>query len=347
MNSNKAMYWWSQIVGWLIYYFIIILYNFFGGNFSLKMLLSGFLIFSVGVSTSHLFRYIIVKQKWLKLNIFRVIPRIIITAIAMGTLFYFLHGLLSILLIPNSESFFQQGTVFTFQMIMNWIFLLLFWAMIYFTSNYFINFKNQEIKNLRLEANNRDIMLTQLKSQLNPHFTFNALNSIRALIDENPPMAKNAVTQLSRLLRGALNTDIKKTISINDEIAFVENYLELEKIRFEDRLNYTLNIDNDTKTLAVPPLLVQTLVENAVKHGIGSLTEGGEIILNTKVENSFLLIVIRNSGEYQFSRKKKSGGLGLLNTRRRLSLLYGTRASLKISNDQGMVKTVVTIPLNP
>lgn len=174
---------------------------------------------------------------------------------------------------------------------------------------------------------------------------FNALNSIRALVDEDPVQAKYAITQLSGMLRGALQTGKRQLISLDEELSLVKSYLAIEKVRFEERLHVEYNIDPETLSYNIPPLMLQTLVENAVKHGISSLTQGGKVNITTQTENGQLIITVRNSGSYKPS-KSAGTGIGLKNTERRLGLLYGKDAEIKINNANQEVTTTILIPKN-
>ncbi|MDO1447164.1 histidine kinase [Rhodocytophaga aerolata] len=165
---------------------------------------------------------------------------------------------------------------------------------------------------------------------MNPHFMFNAMNSIRALIIENPEKSQTSITKLSNLLRSTLLADKHTTVALEEELKTVQDYLALEKIRFEDRLQVAIKIDPSTLYVQVPPLMVQTLVENAVKHGISKSVKGGIIAIETKNESRFTHIFIRNTGMLQPS---SSEGFGLANTSQRLALLFGKQASFEIKQE--------------
>jgi LytS/YehU family sensor histidine kinase len=216
------------------------------------------------------------------------------------------------------------------------------WSALYFIYNYFERYN----KSLKLEASMREVELTNLKAQLNPHFIFNALNSIRALVDENPIKSKEAINQLSNILRNSLVTEKKELTSFDDELKIVKDYLGLESIRFEERLKIEFDIDPESNQFRVPPLMIQTLVENGIKHGISKLKEGGLIQVTTRVDHDFLKIYIRNSGHFYLNgAKKQSGGLGLENTRQRLKLIYGDEATFRIlTENDNFVLTEIVIP---
>jgi LytS/YehU family sensor histidine kinase len=221
------------------------------------------------------------------------------------------------------------------------LFLYFIWSLVYFVYHYFDNYKSA----LQYQASINEIQLNMLKSQLNPHFIFNGLNSIRALIDENPKKAKMAVTQLSNILRNTLGMNEKKLISFVEELRTVRDYLDLENVRYEERLQTILDIHPESYRFAVPPLMVQTLVENGIKHGIATLVDGGVLQLTTSVSNGEMKIKIRNSGQYNNERQGKQTGYGIANTVQRLKLLYGDKAKFNIFNqDNDFVVTEVIIP---
>jgi LytS/YehU family sensor histidine kinase len=173
------------------------------------------------------------------------------------------------------------------------------------------------------------------------------LNSIRALVDENPAKSKEAINQLSSILRNSLMTEKRGLTSFDDELKLVKDYLGLESIRFEERLQTAFEIDPESRDFLVPPLMIQTLVENGIKHGISKLTEGGIIQIKTKVEGDHLRIYIRNSGKFELngSAGKNSPGLGLENTRQRLKLIYGEEATFRILTEKdNFVLTEIVVP---
>ena len=163
---------------------------------------------------------------------------------------------------------------------------MLVWSLIYFAIHYFENLKKAEIETLIFEAAVKDFELKTLKAQLNPHFMFNAMNSIRALIEEDPQNAKDAITKLSNLMRYTLKIERTETVSLAEELKTIQDYLDLEKIRFEERLNYKIKSTPDADRIEIPPMMVQTLVENGIKHGISKITAGGEVDVDAKVSGS-------------------------------------------------------------
>jgi LytS/YehU family sensor histidine kinase len=183
-------------------------------------------------------------------------------------------------------------------------------------------------KEVRLQLSLREAELRALEAQLNPHFLFNCLNSIRALVVENPPLAQDMLTRLANILRYNLHRDPNHTVPLSSEVEVVADYLALEGVRFEDRLRVEFAIDAEAGAVPVPPMLLQTLVENALKHGIAKLPAGGDLAIRAALQPGEMRIEVENSGRLS----EGLPGIGLANTRDRLRILYGERASLQLVN---------------
>ena len=190
----------------------------------------------------------------------------------------------------------------------------------------------------------KELELKTIKSHINPHFIFNALNSIRALIDENPGRARNAITELSNILRSSMQAEKQETVSFEKELNIVKDYLALEYIRFEDRLKIEYQIDEDTLDQPVPPMMLQTLVENAIKHGIGKEVTGGLVRVISDFKGNFHELVVQNSGK--LNGHVNEDGFGLSSTKNRLQFLFGEKANFEIKQVDGdMVEARVLIPV--
>ncbi|MEO6541546.1 MAG: histidine kinase, partial [Ferruginibacter sp.] len=146
--------------------------------------------------------------------------------------------------------------------------LIAIWMLIYIVYHYVEKNRNDQLDRLKLESTVKELELKTIKSHINPHFIFNSLNSIRALVDENPKRARRAITELSNILRSSMQAEKSETVTLERELDIVKDYLALEQMRFEERLKIEFEIDEDTLQLPVPPMMLQTLVENAIKHGI-------------------------------------------------------------------------------
>ena len=208
------------------------------------------------------------------------------------------------------------------------IFLYFIWSIAYTIYKSTLKLKNDKIVKTELEYNLKESQLNTLKGQINPHFMFNSLNNIRGLILENPEKSRDIITRLSEMLRYSLIKNDINTIALDEEVEMVENFIAISKIQLEDRLKYIQNVSQDTLKIQIPPMIIQLLIENAVKHGIATLKNGGEIVLTTKIENDFLNITVTNTGELIFD--ESSTKLGLKNIEERLNLLYGMQATFSL-----------------
>lgn len=345
MVKNKfRLYWTLQIGGWSAYLAIQIITSYLaseGTDLSTPRILFLVLEAFVCLLFTHLYRNYINERKWLRMSMARLIPHVLAAVFAMGGVTYLVRIPISMSLgLVTASSSFDPDRIVTG--VFFYAFMFFLWSVLHFIYNYFERYNTS----LKLEASMKEIELSNLKSQLNPHFIFNALNSIRALVDENPVKSKEAINQLSSILRNSLVTEKRGLTSFDEELKLVKDYLGLESIRFEERLKTELEIDPESSDFLVPPLMIQTLVENGIKHGISKLTQGGLIQIKTKVDGDHLKIYIRNSGKFIVNgHKHHSPGLGLENTRQRLKLIYGDEATFRILTEKdNFVLTEIVIP---
>jgi len=189
----------------------------------------------------------------------------------------------------------------------------------------------------------RDAELKALKAQVNPHFLFNSLNSISALTSIDPSRARDMCVQLGDFLRLTLGLGEKTSVRFSEELDLLEKYMSIEKVRFGARLRMQETIQDDSRNCLLPPLLLQPLVENAVKHGIASLAEGGEIRLSAERQNGRLAIVVANSWDPE-APPRRSGGMGLKNVQRRLEARYGKDASLLVNAEGELFQVTLSLP---
>jgi two-component system, LytTR family, sensor kinase len=340
VDNKEKLYWSLQLGGWTFYAVVQIVASVLSSatsEVSTQRILFLFYEALFCLSVTHVFRIFIQRAKWLNLSLPRLIPKVVISVFALGAVMYVLRIPVSIPLGLYKKEIVLDLFVFLGQSVFYAIIFFL-WATLYFIYNYFERYN----KSLKHEAYVNEIELNNLKSQLNPHFIFNALNSIRALVDENPQKSKQAINQLSNILRSSLTIEKQGLTKFEDEMIMVKDYLGLESIRFEERLVAEFDIAPGSNGFLVPPLMIQTLVENGVKHGISKLKKGGLIQVNTKIVDNTLKICIRNSGHYV---NGKHTGLGLTNTIQRLKLLYGDTAYFKITNERdSFVLTEISIP---
>ena len=200
---------------------------------------------------------------------------------------------------------------------------------------YYRKYRERELRTSQLEARLATTRLQVLKMQLHPHFLFNTLNAISELIYRDPESAERMISDLSDLLRMSFENLEVQEIPLKQELEFLEKYLEIELTRFHDRLKVEMHIAPDALDASVPNMILQPLVENAIKHGIGPRSEGGKINIDAVRENGHLALTVRDNGQgVPFGDLENlPEGVGLSNTRRRLRHLYGESHSFSLKNE--------------
>jgi LytS/YehU family sensor histidine kinase len=187
--------------------------------------------------------------------------------------------------------------------------------------------------------------LRMLQAQIEPHFLFNTLSNILSLIDTHPAKGKSMLLDLTKYLRTSLSRTLPEKTTLDQEIAMLRAYLNIQKIRMDERLNFIIDVPENLRQLSFPPMLLQPLVENAVKHGLEPKVEGGEIMISAAEENSLMRIEVRDTG-LGFSDFNKSG-VGIANVRERLALLFGEKGHLTIEeNKPHGVRATIEVPIN-
>jgi two-component system, LytTR family, sensor kinase len=349
VNKRTKIYWLAQLGGWGL----LIVGNIINASLQEQMtsatILASLGIFVLGVGLTHFYRLLILYWVWKRLSIPALIPRVLVSSIVLSTLFTLFNmvfkdimsghwpfeDLIGDLLSGEKPNLYFILDVFNFA----WLFFI--WNILYFAVHTFENWKKEEINNLRLQAMQREMELKSFRAQMNPHFVFNSLNGIRALVDEDPAKAKHAITLLSGILRSNMAANKPGSGTLKGEIELVEKYLALEKIRFEDRLHVVANIDETALDVEFPVFVLQTLVENAVKHGISRRVEGGTIDLTVNNQSQNILIEVKNDGVYSPS---EHSGIGIDNTIKRLELMYKKKASFSIAQEAHRVVVRIIIP---
>lgn len=221
--------------------------------------------------------------------------------------------------------------------------IFLIWFFVVFVIKGYQYLNNIRIKQLELETNLNASRLNTLKGQINPHFMFNSLNNIRGLMLEDIGKSRNILTKLSEMLRYSLTKYDVNAIALEEELEMVDNYISISKIQFEDRLEFIQEIEKETLANQIPPMIIQLLIENAAKHGISNLKEGGIIKLTTKHIENNLEINVRNTGKLRID--SNSTQLGLNNIKQRLRLLYGEKATFSLVEETNEVVATIKIPL--
>jgi two-component system, LytTR family, sensor kinase len=197
--------------------------------------------------------------------------------------------------------------------------------------------RERELRAVELEAQLARAQLHALRAQLHPHFLFNTLNTIAELVHQSPSKAEEMIVQLSELLRSALQSQGTQEVPLAEEIAFVRRYLEIEQMRLGERLSVEWSVSEDTLSAKVPSLILQPLVENAIRHGIAPFIASGRVTIRAERNAEELWLQIRDTGNTSETAAVNGHGIGLANTRARLQRLYGDKQRFLLRHDQGTI----------
>lgn len=334
-----------QAIGWSLYALAVATPYVMRGLVSLgSMAVYVIALSGLGLAQTHALRAYAKRRDWIALDGLRLAPRVLVTSSVMGALMTAYMVLAGVYWFGRPTwSEIEIAPLFFAWL---WWFLPVFvgWQALYFGAHFVRRARQAELEKWQLRAEVQAAELRFLKAQLNPHFLFNALNSVRALIAEDPARAQAMVTELSIVLRHALNS-AEGVIPLEKELDVVNAYLALESVRLEDRLRVMRDIDPGALSAKVPPMLVQGLVENGIKHGIALLPRGGELSISAKMRDDTLVLDVTNATAPPKARRDPSeGGVGLVNTRERLRLLFGEGASLALEETDGRTTARVLIP---
>jgi len=337
------VYWLCQIAGWSSWTFVGLSYAYVmsGGGFAamwpyLPTYISGIVI-SIGWSS--LYRLFIRHRGWSELPPGKLLLRVIPASFALGVVIPYTNMPLYLILYPERAVVFG---LWVLPAVVGTTWCVGIWNVAYFGVHYFERWRQAELDKLQLAVIAAEAKLHGLMSQVNPHFLFNCLNSVRALVVEDPAKAQTAVTALSELMRYSLHASRIATVSLETEIDMVRTYLSLEEVRLDDRLTSQIDIAADTCGVQIPTMLVQELVENGVKHGVERLPGGGSIGVASWLDDNMLRVRVTSTGK--ITAHDGSTRVGLANARERLRLLYGERASLALREDGRSVVAELVVP---
>jgi|GEM_PF-1292963 len=329
---------------WLCFCVILTILNFLTGrrNMMDEFIGNAILVLCCALGT-HLVRMLIISSgkdaSWHKITIRAFLIGIPLFSLLMSIL------VIEIMAMMDPDKLLKPHHTFMNALLGLWFFMaVLFsgWTGVYVSAIAIQKSSKAEVERLSFETALREAELRALKAQINPHFLFNSLNTIRALVNERPDRAQEAVLHLSLLLRVALQSDTLLR-SLRDELDTATHYLELEKLRFEERLTVTIDVEPEMMDVLIPTMLVQTLVENAVKHGIGCAVNGGELAVKGHIVNERCILKITNPGH--LTNASSGTGVGLKNARMRLSRLLGEDAKVRIYEEGMTVVAELDVPV--
>lgn len=342
--KRTLLYWLLQITGWSLYtaFLIFSILAFSDETLLRQIFLLQVLIGVCLMFASHFERLILKRIDVFKYSMFKMI----LISIGLSFLMSFvaqivIQGIIYGLWDWESIRPFNIGESLIYWL--NSSLLLVIWTFIYISIKSFELRRIREVENWKLKAELKEAELGMLKAQINPHFLFNALNNIRSLIAEDAERAREMITSLSGLLRYAIHHTSNDTVTLKEELSIVDLYLDLEKMHFEDRLSVTTEIDAGVGKASIPPMTIQMLAENAIKHGISQQPYGGYIRISVKKDSDHIDIEITNSGTLSESDEK---GIGLSNIRQRLEHYFEQEIPIFLEESKPQhVTTRFSIPI--
>jgi hypothetical protein len=297
-----------------------------------------------GFALSHRWRLHLRERGWLHGNGAFPISRVLGWLLAMS--------LVQTAVLIGSDFVFRDGRLFTDEpdsvpSLVVAVFFLWFGVFIVWTLCYAVALSRRravrfELEKLELEVSVKDAELRALQAQVNPHFFFNSLNSIRALIYQDTDAAAHAVGQLAGMMRHSLHAGQYPTVRLADEMMALDAYLGMEKLRFDERLQLSINVPAEFSDVALPPMALQTLVENAIKHGVEHSMGVCQVRISARRVDDMVEVSVANQGA--LAEASASTGLGFVNTSKRLALLFGPRASCTLAPEDGWVTARITLP---
>ncbi|HKD52633.1 MAG TPA: histidine kinase [Steroidobacteraceae bacterium] len=299
-----------------------------------------------GLALSHVLRGVLRRRGWARLPLRALVPRILalslLLALPMAVLTHYMA--IAALWGPDQVDIDHLhigpgmlGPARLLILVLNWTTCFVVWTVLYLSIT---SLRDRRSAALRQSELTRALQLSELrllKSQLNPHFLFNSLNSVRALIADDPAAAQKAVTQLARTLRYTLTAGREELVPLARELEIVEDYLALESLRFGERLRIERNIAPEAMNVRVPVMLLQTVVENAIKHGIAELPAGGDLRIVATLRGGTLQLDVENTRPEKTGSVFRGEGVGLDNAAERLRLLFGARANLELDLSQAEI----------
>jgi two-component system, LytTR family, sensor kinase len=347
-NSYPSFYL-MNIIGWII---VIIVDTFIVSPELLKdfvWFLSNTVQWLTGFFITVYLRSIYKKYQYRTKSIFSIILFVLILSMLASVLFYFTAHIVGVLFNFNSVlKYFKYIFSFKYliEMLQRVFPMLTTWSLLYFGIKLWLDLKTERERSQKSDLLAQSAQLQMLRYQINPHFLFNSFSSLRALIRSNQSKAELMVTKLSEFYRYTLVTKSNTEVPLMDEIQAISNYAEIEKIRFEDKIEFNFSIDPIAEEYPIPSFLIHPLVENSIKYGMKTSQLPLRVAVKAWVEESWLIIQVINSGKLTNGRKENteiSTGTGLSNVKSRLEYSYPHKNSFELCEEEDMVKATIKI----
>lgn len=338
---NSHAFWLCQLIGWGSFTLFNLYARGYFTDHSLGELVNSLSVFAAFlISTSLLRQYLKrhLQAKHVVKNLIHVLVASTCSALLTATLVF-------TVLVSNHQFLFgkpMDNLLIQFSgALPNLIIFTVLWAALYVMIRRQKQLTTSQQQAQQLQTSLKAAQLDVLLSQLNPHFVFNAINNIRALILEDSEKARDCLADLSEVMRTTMQVQQDKLWSFAQEMQLVDSYLTLNQLQFEQRLTIVKNIDEDTLNHSFPCMMLQLLVENAIKHGIGKSRSGGEIVISAQIQAEDFVVTVSNSG--QLDNEQSNSGIGLKNIHSRLALLFENAAAFELKQIQQNVIASITI----
>ena len=335
------------ILWWLVWFFLalgqsLLFYYAFGSFIGISIVdsLVSLLIYSgIGLSLWYPFSFFNTGEK----RITVLISNLVASGALSITLWVLITKFIMTTVLPEQNNYQAYWTATFPYRIGSGVFIYGLIIMTYYLFVSLSDLSEKSAREAKLESLVKETELKMLRSQINPHFLFNSLNSISSLTITDPEKARDMVVKLSEFMRYALSRKDEQPVSLQNELENLRLYLDIEKVRFGDKLTMEEDIDSNCLDFKIPVMLLQPLYENAVKHGVYESTESVRIKTQAKIIDGYFEIIISNNYETLPSLKRGTG-TGLLNVSRRLELFYGNKASIKTTKENGIYSVTLYIP---
>ena len=351
---SNSQFWMIHLGCWTVVFVLFMFTSILTNNGGLAQVIGLILYIGLGIFGGLLFRYLFYRLGWHSKSVLNllgitflyvVVEGLIVGALATSYAYFVLANFPEGVTPVPPEQLSKYLTVVFIANVANITVFQAVWSSVYIIVATYRKSLKRETEALRLESSLKEAQLNILSSQLNPHFLFNALNNIRFMILKDTANAEDMLTHLSDLLRYALESSKAKKVTIEEELKIVDNFISLSQIQFNERLIFSKQVDPLAESYLMPPMMLQILMENAVKHGMDSLKDGGELVLKIDAKNNAIKISVRN----QFSESTNLGrqpnlGIGLINIEQRLYLLYGVCGNLDTKVEGSYFVATLTLP---
>ncbi|GGO64580.1 histidine kinase [Bowmanella pacifica] len=334
---KKPNFWLLHISGWLFYYLVLVFdnlflfgsYNYFGYSIVYLLIPITLIGMLLTIPLRYLFRHCMhMRPLWLGIMILGVSALLsVLWTVPKNLLLHFARGedVFALQTIPGFE------WVHLFMMVSTSFFIIMVWCSLYFGINYHFRLVDAQGQRYQAARLSHLAQIRMLRYQINPHFLFNSLNAVSTLVMRDDKQRCNRMlSQLSTFLRFSLDTDPEKKIRLHEEISALMLYLDIEKTRFGERLEVKLHVHPDAEFALVPSLLIQPLIENAIKHAIAKMSRGGKIVVEAWVVDAHLYLQVEDNGPLTELSEVNQEGVGLQNITDRLQVLYQDKQSLKL-----------------